>query len=106
MSAEKLRFTPSKDFDRNSLQNTVLVFPAANSIGQVGQLAVDLLISTFSLPRVGFLESPFLLPISGQNAYGTTGISTTFEGKVNLSFLFCIHFYQLSPVLLNSFRFY
>ncbi|RRT68321.1 hypothetical protein B296_00010346 [Ensete ventricosum] len=40
------------------------------SIGNVGQLAVDLLISSTGAKRVGFLDDPSLLPCVGNDAYG------------------------------------
>ncbi|WOL15412.1 proteasome assembly chaperone 2 [Canna indica] len=40
------------------------------SIGNVGQLAVDLLISSIGADRVGFLDEPSLLPCVGNDAYG------------------------------------
>nr|ABF70018.1 cell cycle-regulated protein-related [Musa acuminata] len=40
------------------------------SIGNVGQLAVDLLISSTRAKRVGFLDEPSLLPCVGNDAYG------------------------------------
>ncbi|KAG6526740.1 hypothetical protein ZIOFF_016741 [Zingiber officinale] len=47
----------------------VLLLPGL-SIGNVGQLAVDLLISSTAAKRVGFLDAPFLLPCVGNDAYG------------------------------------
>lgn len=46
-----------------------LVLPAL-SIGNVGQLALDLLISTTEAERVGYLDDPFILPCVGNDAYG------------------------------------
>uniref|UniRef100_A0A6P4AYM0 Proteasome assembly chaperone 2 n=1 Tax=Ziziphus jujuba TaxID=326968 RepID=A0A6P4AYM0_ZIZJJ len=48
---------------------STLVLPAL-SIGNVGQLAVDLLVSTLRAERVGYLDSPFVLPCVGNDAYG------------------------------------
>ena len=46
---------------------------AAESVGNVGQLAADLLIATLGLPLVGHLESRHLLPCVGLNAFGAGG---------------------------------
>ncbi|KAF3435646.1 hypothetical protein FNV43_RR22737 [Rhamnella rubrinervis] len=48
---------------------STLILPAL-SIGNVGQLAVDLLVSTMRAERVGYLDSPFVLPCVGNDAYG------------------------------------
>jgi len=42
------------------------------SVGNVGQLAVDLLINTWRLPRVGYMDHPALLPLVGNNAFDHT----------------------------------
>lgn len=42
----------------------------AVTLGNVGQLAVDLLISTLQLSRVGFLETTAVLPCAGNDAFG------------------------------------
>lgn len=36
----------------------------------MGQLAVDLLVSTMRAERVGYFDSPFVLPCVGNDAYG------------------------------------
>lgn len=40
------------------------------TIGNVGQLATDLLISTLHLPRVGFFDTTAALPCAGKDAFG------------------------------------
>lgn len=40
------------------------------SIGNVGQLAIDLLISSTGARRVGYLDEPSVLPCVGNDAYG------------------------------------
>ena len=42
----------------------------ALSIGNVGQLAVDLLISSLRTERIGYLDDPYVLPCVGNDAYG------------------------------------
>ncbi|KAH7660915.1 Proteasome assembly chaperone 2 eukaryotic protein [Dioscorea alata] len=46
-----------------------LLLPAL-SIGNVGQLAIDLLISSTGARRVGYLDEPSVLPCAGNDAYG------------------------------------
>lgn len=41
----------------------------ALSIGNVGQLAVDLLIASTRAERIGFLDDPNVLPCVGNDAY-------------------------------------
>lgn len=36
----------------------------------MGQLAVDLLVASSKADRVGFLDSPYVLPCVGNDAYG------------------------------------
>ncbi|XP_024531095.1 proteasome assembly chaperone 2 isoform X1 [Selaginella moellendorffii] len=55
--------------DRARLRRKALVLPAL-SIGNAGQLAVDLLISTYGMPRVGFLDDPHVLPCVGNDPFG------------------------------------
>ncbi|KAJ4716427.1 Proteasome assembly chaperone 2 [Melia azedarach] len=45
-----------------------LILPAL-SIGNVGQLAVDLLVSSTGAETVGYLDDPFVLPCVGNDAY-------------------------------------
>lgn len=47
---------------------STLVLPAL-SIGNVGQLAVDLLIASTRAERIGFLDDPNVLPCVGNDAY-------------------------------------
>ncbi|XP_023641863.1 proteasome assembly chaperone 2 [Capsella rubella] len=48
---------------------STLILPAL-SIGNVGQLAVDLLVSSTDAERIGYLDDPNLLPCVGNDAYG------------------------------------
>ncbi|PKA60963.1 hypothetical protein AXF42_Ash019952 [Apostasia shenzhenica] len=48
---------------------STLILPGL-SIGNVGQLAVDLLISTLRADRVAYLDEPSVLPCVGNDAYG------------------------------------
>ncbi|KAM4688586.1 proteasome assembly chaperone 2 [Discoglossus pictus] len=47
-----------------------LLMPAV-SVGNVGQLAVDLVISTLNIPKVGFFYTDCLVPMVGNNPYAT-----------------------------------
>ncbi|XP_076949112.1 uncharacterized protein LOC143621636 [Bidens hawaiensis] len=50
---------------------STLILPAL-SIGNVGQLAVDLLIASTKAERVGYLDDPNVLPCVGNDAYAPT----------------------------------
>uniref|UniRef100_A0A8C9FEW6 Proteasome assembly chaperone 2 n=1 Tax=Pavo cristatus TaxID=9049 RepID=A0A8C9FEW6_PAVCR len=52
----------------------------AVSVGNVGQLAVDLVISTLRMPKVGYFYTDCLVPMVGNNPYATTK-----ENSVELS---------------------
>lgn len=47
----------------------VIVFQPAVSVGNVGQLAADLIISTLDLVRVGHFHTDCLIPMAGNNPY-------------------------------------
>uniref|UniRef100_A0A3Q3XCV4 Proteasome assembly chaperone 2 n=1 Tax=Mola mola TaxID=94237 RepID=A0A3Q3XCV4_MOLML len=47
-----------------------LVMPAV-AVGNVGQLAVDLLVSTLNMSRVGYMHTDCLIPMAGNNPYAT-----------------------------------
>ncbi|TPX38373.1 hypothetical protein SmJEL517_g00190 [Synchytrium microbalum] len=77
-----LEFHPQLGFDSKLLANTTLLLPSCNSIGNIGQLSLDLLISSLNAQLVGHLESPFVLPVVGSNAFSDKGIhplTTSFE---------------------------
>ncbi|XP_072324521.1 proteasome assembly chaperone 2 [Scyliorhinus torazame] len=63
-------FIPSGNCCVN-LKGYTLIMPVV-SVGNVGQLTVDLIISTLTLPRVGYIHSDCLLPVVGNNPYATT----------------------------------
>lgn len=44
----------------------------AVSVGNVGQLAIDLVISTLCMPKVGYFYTDCLVPMAGNNPYATT----------------------------------
>ena len=43
------------------------------SVGNVGQLALDLIINTLDLPRVGYLDDPTVLAACGPDAFTGAG---------------------------------
>ncbi|KAI9483027.1 MAG: PAC2 family-domain-containing protein [Benjaminiella poitrasii] len=59
-----MSFVPVSNFDLDSFKSSTLILPTV-SIGNVPQLVVDLLIQTFKLERVGFLEDDYVMPIAG-----------------------------------------
>ncbi|KYQ94264.1 proteasome assembly chaperone 2 [Tieghemostelium lacteum] len=68
--------------DQNAiLQNTTLIWPAL-TIGNVGQLSVDLLISTLKCKRIGYIIDENIIPIIGNDTYTPNGsgvLSTSIE---------------------------
>jgi hypothetical protein len=52
------------------------------TLGNVGQLAVDLMCATFQFERVGQLETPYVLPLIGNDTFTAQGsgiLSTALE---------------------------
>ncbi|XP_038602582.1 proteasome assembly chaperone 2 isoform X2 [Tachyglossus aculeatus] len=58
-----------------------LLLPAV-SVGNVGQLATDLIISTLNMPKVGYFYTDCLVPMVGNNPYASTENNST-ELSVN-----------------------
>eukprot|EP00732_Lithocolla_globosa_P004248 Lithocolla_globosa_v1_NODE_3811_length_1574_cov_5.762344.p1 type:complete len:264 gc:universal NODE_3811_length_1574_cov_5.762344:1415-624(-) len=56
--------------EKQSFANTVLIMPSI-SIGSVGQLTMDLLINSLSLKHIGWLDDANVLPVVGNDAYGS-----------------------------------
>ncbi|KAF7690883.1 proteasome assembly chaperone 2 isoform X2 [Silurus meridionalis] len=52
-----------------SFKGFTLIMPAV-SVGNVGQLAADLIISTLDMVRVGHFHTDCLIPMAGNNPYG------------------------------------
>lgn len=52
------------------LNGFTLIMPAV-AVGNVGQLAVDLIVSTLNMSRVGYLHTDCLIPMAGNNPYST-----------------------------------
>lgn len=58
------------------------------AVGNVGQLAVDLLVSTLNMSRVGYIHTDCLIPMAGNNPYATCKedaeeLHTPAEGKAS-----------------------
>lgn len=70
--------SPVPDF-----KSSTLIIPSV-SIGNVPQLAIDLLVHTLHIPLVGYLTSPYLVPCAGTregcSAFGEGGIACPLEG--------------------------
>lgn len=49
----------------------MLLCQPAVAVGNVGQLAVDLIVSTLNMSRVGFIHTDCLIPMAGNNPYTT-----------------------------------
>lgn len=64
-------------------KGSTLVIPSV-SIGNVPQLAVDLIIATLNVPLVGYMTSPYLVPCAGtredSSQFGQAGIACPLEG--------------------------
>ncbi|XP_020093074.1 proteasome assembly chaperone 2 isoform X2 [Ananas comosus] len=64
-----MEFAPEDEGRSLSPECPTLLLPGL-SIGNVGQLAVDLLIASTRAKRVGWLDAPSVLPCVGNDAYG------------------------------------
>uniref|UniRef100_A0A671MJX1 Proteasome assembly chaperone 2 n=1 Tax=Sinocyclocheilus anshuiensis TaxID=1608454 RepID=A0A671MJX1_9TELE len=67
--------------DKRMLQfsNTepLMIVQPAVSVGNVGQLAVDLLISTLNMPRVGYFHTDCLTAMAGNSPYAASAQLST-----------------------------
>jgi len=79
------------------LDGKVVIIPIV-STANVGQLAVDLIISTFSLERIAILDPKYCVPVVGAREDGQKGITTPLElyGHPDIEF---IVIQQRSPVI-------
>ncbi|KAK6644496.1 hypothetical protein RUM43_000763 [Polyplax serrata] len=59
-----------------NLEGFTAVIPSV-SVGNVGQLASDLLISSLYLKKIGFIWHPSVLPLAGADPYGRTNSPST-----------------------------
>ncbi|KAK7077984.1 Proteasome assembly chaperone 2 [Halocaridina rubra] len=61
-------FYPKKEFVQINLSDYTLILPSV-SVGNVGQLAVDLLISTLPSVKIGIVHHAALYPLVGSDPY-------------------------------------
>ncbi|KAM5222134.1 proteasome assembly chaperone 2 [Ctenodactylus gundi] len=59
-----------------SLAGFTLLVPAV-SVGNVGQLAMDLIISTLNMSKIGYFYTDCLVPMAGNNPYATSEDNST-----------------------------
>lgn len=72
-------FYPTKeDKSATDWQGYTLILPAI-SVGNVGQLTTDLLISTLRLSKIGNIYSDCILPLVGCNPFSTSGSADVTE---------------------------
>jgi len=51
-----------------SVAGGTLLLPAL-TVGNIGQLSIDLIIASLNVPRVGFIDSPAVVPLCGNDAF-------------------------------------
>ncbi|XP_003219766.1 proteasome assembly chaperone 2 isoform X2 [Anolis carolinensis] len=69
-------FVPCEGRAPADFKGCTLLMPAV-SVGNVGQLAVDLVISTLGMSKVGYFYTDCLVPMIGNNPYATTEDNAT-----------------------------
>ncbi|CAG8561473.1 7557_t:CDS:2 [Paraglomus brasilianum] len=69
-------FVPERGFNKENFKGSCLIVPAV-SIGNVPQLAVDLLITTLNLKRIGFIEDDSIVSVSGAREDVTEGTGSS-----------------------------
>ncbi|XJO75682.1 hypothetical protein BDV3_006323 [Batrachochytrium dendrobatidis] len=65
-----MNFYPANASLQPSLAGTTLIMPGPNALGFVGQLTLDLLISTLKLQKVGSIDCPDVSAVVGIDSYG------------------------------------
>lgn len=80
---DKIFYLSPPDSAVPEFKGSTLVLPSI-SIGNVPQLAIDLLITTLTVPLVGYLTSPYLVPCAGtvesSGVFSNGGIACPLEG--------------------------
>ncbi|KAL6457652.1 hypothetical protein MHYP_G00346150 [Metynnis hypsauchen] len=84
-----------------SFKGFTLVLPAV-SVGNVGQLAVDLIISTLNMPKVGHFHTDCLIPMVGNGPYSSLEQLSTNAEVYSHSDLKLAVLQIRSPVLQNK----
>ncbi|RKP09457.1 hypothetical protein THASP1DRAFT_28769 [Thamnocephalis sphaerospora] len=99
-------FTPTAK-GSPSFKEAWLVIPTV-STGGVSQLAVDLIISTLQLKRVGYLNDPNVLPVACVDPCGTgeKGIATALEGAQTDGFGAAVDAHPLTAISLRMPQFF
>ncbi|XP_050794820.1 proteasome assembly chaperone 2 isoform X4 [Gopherus flavomarginatus] len=69
-------FVPCGSSAPPDFEGFTLLLPAV-SVGNVGQLAVDLVIFTLDMPKVGYFYTDCLVPMVGNNPYATAEENST-----------------------------
>ncbi|KAJ3027013.1 hypothetical protein HDV00_011468, partial [Rhizophlyctis rosea] len=75
----EIQFYPSEGYSTDILAGSTLLIPGPNSVGNVAQLSIDILISTLVFERIGYLDSPYLTPVVGNDAYAQDRLT----GQIN-----------------------
>ncbi|XP_036421798.1 proteasome assembly chaperone 2 [Colossoma macropomum] len=84
-----------------SFKGFTLILPAV-SVGNVGQLAVDLVISTLNMPKVGHFHTDCLIPMVGNDPYSSSEqVSTNAEVYLHSDLKLAVLQIR-SPVLQNK----
>ncbi|XP_037391163.1 proteasome assembly chaperone 2 isoform X1 [Pygocentrus nattereri] len=84
-----------------SFKGFTLILPAV-SVGNVGQLAVDLIISTLNMPKVGHFHTDCLIPMVGNGPYSSLEQLSTNAEVYSHSDLKLAALQIRSPVLQNK----
>ncbi|KAF2068665.1 hypothetical protein CYY_010010 [Polysphondylium violaceum] len=87
--------------DNVSFKDNILIWPAL-TLGNVGQLSIDLLICTYKFERVGFIVDSNILPIVGNDTYTPKGqgvLSTSIEVYKSKEYQNVTLVQQRSPVI-------
>ncbi|XP_066481574.1 proteasome assembly chaperone 2 [Tiliqua scincoides] len=69
-------FVPCEGSACPAFEGSTLLMPAV-SVGNVGQLSVDLVIFTLGMSRIGYFYTDCLVPMIGNNPYATTEENAT-----------------------------
>ncbi|KAJ3213267.1 Proteasome assembly chaperone 2 [Dinochytrium kinnereticum] len=64
-----MKFTATPAFNVEQLKGSTLLLPAPNNIGNLGQLAVDVLLSSLKPQKVGIFQTPLVSSLVGGGAY-------------------------------------
>ncbi|KAJ3126265.1 Proteasome assembly chaperone 2 [Nowakowskiella sp. JEL0407] len=81
-------------FGNNILPGGTLILSSANSVGLVGNMAVDMVLQSLNCATIGVLESKYLVPLSGINKSGN-GLNSALEvytvSNVDSNYTFLLH---------------